>query len=131
MGYQVVDPEAVDAEPERPCTMRRLAGTAGLSSMALNRFDADPGEQLPLAYHYHDDQEEAFYVLEGTLSVETPDRTYEVPADTLFVAEPGSPQRAYNPADAEGHVRVLAIGAPPADDDVHPYEIEGAGPGES
>jgi len=77
---------------------------------------------LPLAYHYHDDQEEAFYVLSGTLRIETPDETYEVPEDGLFAVDPGSPQRAFNPEDAETPVDVLAIGAPPAEGDVHAYE---------
>jgi len=42
--------------------------------------------------------------------VETPNETYEVPADDLFVVDPESPQRAYNPADADSPVTVLAIG---------------------
>ena len=133
MGYHVVDCETLDTEPDRPCTMHRLSEPAGLSAMAVNRFGADPGEKLPLAYHYHDEQEEAFYVIEGTLAVETPEETYEVPAGSLFAADPGSPQLAYNPDDAEERVTVLAIGAPPADD-VHPYDPEepdeGTGDGE-
>ncbi len=91
----------------------------------MNRFDAEPGEQLPLAYHYHDEQEEAFYVLSGTLHVETPERTFVVPAGDLFAVEPGNPQRAYNPEDADEAVEVLAIGAPPVRDDVHAYDPDG------
>jgi hypothetical protein len=45
-----------------------------------------------------------------------------VPADDLFVVDPESPQRAYNPADADGPVTVLAIGAPPADGDAVAYD---------
>ena len=62
-----------------------------------------------------------FYVLDGTLSVETPEGTYEVAAGEAFVVEPGSPQRAYNDADADGPLRALVVGAP-AVDDVSPYE---------
>lgn len=122
MGYRVVDVDSVEPEPDRPCECRKLSDPGGLESMAVNRFTAAPGEQLPLAYHVHDTQQEAFYVLEGALAVETPDRTYEVSADDLFVVDPGSPQRAYNPADADGPVTALAIGAPPASGDVSPYE---------
>lgn len=121
MGYRIIDPTTVEPEPDRPSECRKLSVDAGLETMAINRFHAEPGEELPLAYHYHDTQQEAFYVLEGSLSVETPETTYEVPSDCLFVTDPGSPQRAYNPADADGSVTVLAIGAPPADDDVHAY----------
>ena len=124
MGYRVVDTNSVEPEPDRPCECRKLSGPGGLEEAAINRFRAEPGEQLPLAYHYHETQQEAFYVLDGTLSVETPEGTYEVPADDLFVVDPGSPQRAYNAVDADGPVTVLAIGAPPADGDVDAYDPE-------
>ena len=39
------------------------------------------------------------------------------------LVDPGSPQRAYNPEDADGNTRVLAIGTPSVDD-VHSYEPE-------
>jgi mannose-6-phosphate isomerase-like protein (cupin superfamily) len=122
MGYRVLDTSEVEASDDRPCSMRRLAEPAGLERMAVNRFRAEPGEMLPLAYHYHDEQEEAFYVLSGTLSVETPNETYEVGENDLFAVDPGSPQRAFNPEDATEPVDVLALGAPPVADDVHAYE---------
>lgn len=122
MGYRVIDPDDVEPEPDRPSECRKLADIGGLEAMAINRFHAEPGEELPLAYHYHDEQQEAFYVLEGTLAVETPEKTYEVPTDCLFVVDPESPQRAYNPTDADGPLTVLAIGAPLVDGDVHPYD---------
>lgn len=122
MGYRVVDTDAVEPTPDRPCDQRALSEEAGLTRMAINRFVAEPGEQIPLAYHYHDEQEEAFFVLSGTLHVETPEGTYEVGTNELFAVEPGSPQRAFNPEDAEEAVDVVAVGAPPSDDDVHPYE---------
>jgi len=122
MGYRVVDVDSVAPEPDRPCECRKLSDPGGLDAAAINRFKAEPGEQLPLAYHYHETQQEAFYVLDGTLAVETPDGSYDVPADDLFVVDTGSPQRAYNPADADAPVTVLAIGAPPANGDAVAYE---------
>ncbi len=122
MGYRVVDVDSVEPEPDRPCECRKLTDAAGLSEMAINRFRAAPGERLPLAYHYHETQEEAFYVLDGTVAVETPGRTYEVGADELFAVDPNSPQRAYNPDTATTDAVVLAIGAPPAADDAVAYE---------
>lgn len=124
MGYRVVETESIAPEPDRPCECRKLSAPGGLTAMAINRFRAVPGEQIPLAYHYHETQQEAFYVLDGTLSVETPDGTYEVGTDDLFVVDPECPQRAYNPADADAPVTVLAIGAPPADDDAVAYAPE-------
>lgn len=122
MGYRVLDTDDVDTTDDRPCSMRRLAEPAGLERVALNRFRAEPGEMLPLAYHYHDEQEEAFYVISGTLSVETPDGTYEIEENDLFAIDPGSPQRAFNAETATAAVEVLAIGAPPVSGDVHAYE---------
>lgn len=122
MGYRVVDVDSVDPESDRPCECRKLSGPGRLDAVAVNRFRAAPGEQLPLAYHVHERQEEAFYVLDGTLTVETPERTYTVAAGNLFAVDPGSPQRAHNPADADAPVTVLAIGAPPDDDDVRVYD---------
>jgi len=121
MGYQVIDPDEVEPTPDRPCVQRAVGDAASLQNAAVNVYEADPGEQIPLAYHYHDDQEELFYVLDGELRVETPDGEYAVPADHLFVVEPDSPQRAFVPEDADGAVRTIAVGVPPADD-VHPYE---------
>ena len=123
MGYRVVDPEEIEPAPDRPCELRRLSEAAGLDRMAINRYRAAPGEQIPLAYHYHDEQEEAFYVISGTLSVETPEETYRVEADQFFVAEPGSPHRAHVGDEAEGPARVIGVGAPPVSDG-HSYEGE-------
>ena len=123
MGYTVVSQSAVSPAEGRPCELRRLSEAAEMSNLAINRFRAEPGEQIPLAYHYHDDQEELFYVLSGTLAVETPEKTYEVGEDEAFVVEPDSPQRAHNPESATESVRTLVVGAP-AVDDVHPYDPE-------
>jgi mannose-6-phosphate isomerase-like protein (cupin superfamily) len=124
MGYRVVDAEDVPLTEGRPCELRRLGTAAELSNVAINRFRAEPGEQLPLTYHYHEEQEEAFYVLSGTLRVETPEETFEVDADELFAVDPESPQRAYNPEDATEDVVVLAVGAPAVDGDAVPYDDE-------
>jgi len=123
MGYHVIDPSSVEPTPDRPCVQRALGETAGLENAAVNLYEADPGDQIPLAYHYHDDQEELFYVLSGELHVETPEGELVAGEDELFVVEPDSPQRAFNPSDATETVRVLAVGAP-AVDDVHPYESD-------
>jgi len=122
MGYHVVDTDEVEPDPDRPCTRRSLSELGHLSNMAINRYTAEPGEELPLAYHYHDEQEEAFYVLSGTLHVKTPEGTLEAGPDTLLTVEPDSPQFAYNPDDADAAVDVIAIGAPAVEGDVHAYE---------
>lgn len=121
MGYHVISVDDVEQTPDRPCIQRAISDAAELDNLAMHHYEVDPGEQIPLAYHYHDDQEEVFYVLAGELHVETPDETYQVGTDETFVVEPDSPQRAYNPEDAAETVRTLVVGAPSVDD-AHPYE---------
>jgi len=125
MGYHVVDPDALDQWDDRDVDVRSINAAAGLdyedAPLGLRTYEAAPGQQLPLVYHYHDEQVEAFYVLEGELHVETPDGEFVVGADEAFVVEPGSPHRAHNPADAGESVRVLAVGGPSVDD-AHAYE---------
>lgn len=122
MGYHVVDSADVDPAPDRPCELRPVGKAAGLERMAVNRYRAAPGEDVPLGYHSHGEQEELFYVVSGTLAVETPEGTFAVPEDNLFAVDPGSPQRAYNPADADDAITVLAVGAPPVTGDVSMYD---------
>lgn len=128
MGYHLLDPDDLDQWDDRPTDVRSLSVAAGYdyqdSTLGLRVYELAPGEQSGLAYHSHDEQVEAFYVLAGTLHVETPDKEYVVERDQVFFVDPGSPQRAYNPDDADTSVRVLAIGAPSVDD-AQPYEPDG------
>lgn len=116
MGYHVIDPEQIDPTPDRPSIHRTIGQAAGLENMAVNYYKAAPGEQLPLAYHVHAEQEEVFYVLDGVLHVETPDGEWVAETGEVFIAEPESPHRTYNPESAETPTHVLAIGAPVVDD---------------
>jgi mannose-6-phosphate isomerase-like protein (cupin superfamily) len=125
MGYHLVDPDDLDQWDDRPADVRSLSAAAGHdyqdSKLGLRVYELAPGEQAGLSYHYHDEQVEAFYVLAGTLHVETPEQEFVVEADQAFFVDPGSPQRAFNPEEADTSTRVLAIGAPSVDD-AHPYD---------
>lgn len=127
MAYHHVDPDTLEQWDDRPVDVRSISAAAGLdyqdAKLGMRVYDAEPGEQLPLSYHSHDEQVEAFYVLEGTLHVQTPDGELVVGADEVLVIEPGNPQRAFNPESADESVRVLAVGAPSADD-AHTHEPE-------
>lgn len=120
MGYHLIDPEDLGQWDDRPADVRSLSEAAGYSyqdsKLGVRVYTLAPGEQSGLRYHYHDEQVEVFYVLAGTLHVETPEREYVVAPDQALFVDPGSPQRAYNPEDAETDTRVLAIGAPSVDD---------------
>lgn len=122
MGYHVIEPEEVEPAADRPSETRFLSEAAGLEKLGVRLYRVEPGEQLPTSgMHYHDEQEEAFYAVSGTLHVETPDVEYTVPEGALFTADPNSPHRAYNPEDAPGTITVLAMGAPTSVSDAHEY----------
>ena len=115
MAYHHLDPDALDPTPDYPCDRRGLSDAAELAALHLATYEMAPGEQLSRTYHYHERREEAFYVVSGRLRVETPDEEFVVEAGEVFVAEPESPHRAYNPTGADGRVRVLGTGAPKSD----------------
>jgi len=122
MGYHVVNPDDLDPEPNRPSEMRYISEAADMENIGLRVYDIAPGEDIPTSgLHYHDEQEEVFYVVDGALSVETPDRVYHVADGQFFIAEPESPHRAYNDPDADTNTRVVGIGAPSVSDS-HAYE---------
>ena len=122
MGYHVIDPSDVEPLSDRPSETRDVGGAAGLENVGLRRYVVAPGEDVPLSgLHYHDEQEEVFYVVSGELRVETPDREFVVEADQFFVAEPKSPHRAFNAADSTDDAVVVAVGAPSVMDG-HRYE---------
>jgi mannose-6-phosphate isomerase-like protein (cupin superfamily) len=129
MTYHHVIPSELDQWDDRPADVRSLSAAAGLdhqdSPLGLRVYEASPGQQLPLGYHYHDEQTEVFYVLEGDLHVETPEAEFVIGADEAFVAHPGNPHRAHNPDDADASVRVFAIGAPTVDD-AQPHDPDAA-----
>lgn len=120
MGYHLIDPDELDQWDDRPTDVRSLSVAAGYdyqdSKLGLRVYELAPGEESGLRYHYHDEQVEVFYVLEGTLHVETPDDEYLVEPDQALFIDPGSPQRAFNPDHADRATRILAIGAPSVDD---------------
>ena len=123
MDYHVVDPDTVSPSEDHPCDRRSLTEAVDLTTLAAAVYTIDPGEQLPQTYHYHEQREEVFYVLDGELTVETPEGDYTVPTGQVFVAKPESPIRPYNPDDETDSVRVLGVGSPRYDIG-RPYDPE-------
>lgn len=120
MGYHIVNPSDIAPLDAPGRDFRQIGAEIGLETLGINHITAAPGEQIPLRYHYHEQQEEAFYVINGELHVETPDQNYVVEEGKLFVARPENPHRAFNPEGANAPVEVLAVGAPMVDD-AYPY----------
>lgn len=113
MGDHVVDPDAVEPAPDRPCELRRLGDAAGFERVAVNQLRADPGDLLPLAYHHHG-EEAAFYVASGGPPVEAPDGAYDTPAGSPFLLGPAGPHRAHVTAGGDP-ATVPAAGTPAID----------------
>ena len=94
-----------------PADVKRPVGTAlGTEHMGIRLYELDPGESTAFGYHAHENQEEVFYVIDGTLAFETEAGEVEVGAGEAIRFEPGEFQRSRNAA--EGRARVLGIGAP-------------------
>lgn len=115
-----------DIEPTSPDSdegdRRGLSAPLETSVLAANYYALDPGEAFSGGLHTHLDQEEVFYVIDGTATFETkPEATAD--STTLEVASgeavrfaPGEFQQGRNESDER--VVALALGAPKESTDV-------------
>jgi len=91
---------------------RPLSAALGTTDVALVYHELEPGDAFSGALHTHHDQEELFYVLEGTATFEVGrdrERT-AVSAGELVRFAPGEFQHGFNATD--DRVVALAVGAP-------------------
>ena len=94
-----------------PADVKRPIGTALCTEdMGLRYYELAPGESTAFGYHAHENQEEVFYVLDGSLAFETESGDVEVGAGEVIRFEPGEFQRSHNLGDSR--TRILGIGAP-------------------
>lgn len=122
MSYHVIDPDDVPPTEGRPSDTWKVSKAAGMQNMGVRLYSVRPGEDIPYpGMHYHDEQEEGFYVAEGELRIETPDTEYTIDQGEFFFVEPGNPHRAYNHDSAAETALVVAMGAPKVPDG-HAYD---------
>jgi uncharacterized cupin superfamily protein len=94
-----------------PASVKRSVSNAlDAEHLALNYYELEPGESFGFGYHRHADQEELFYVLEGTATFDTEDGEVRVSAGEVVRFEPGEWQLGSNETD--DLVVALALGAP-------------------
>jgi len=119
-----------------------LDEAVGAREFGFNVYEAGEGQRLPWGRHHHPEHEEAFYVLDGEITVEMgPEgetETVRVGSDEALFVPAGTTNRAVATADG---TRVVAVGAPKASDGVvieepcaacgestgRDYEVEGGG----
>ena len=95
---------------------RSVSYALGAEHLAMHHYVLDPGEGFGFGYHRHHDQEELFYVLEGTVTFETEDGDVTVGAGEAIRFEPGEWQLGRNETD--DRVVAIALGAPADTEDI-------------
>ena len=121
---QRVDIDDVESRSmgESDVDRRGLSDPLGTTDFAINYYSLDPGEAFAGGLHTHLDQEEVFYVVEGTATFETKDEataeteTVEVGPDEAVRFARGEFQQGRNETDER--VVALALGAPDESTDV-------------
>ena len=103
-----VDDVENDVQPA--AVMRKLTKPLGLTDLAINYYELEPGDSFSFAYHSHGVQEEVFYVIEGTATFDTDEDPVEVDAGEAIRFDRGEFQRGWNRGDER--VVALALGAP-------------------
>ncbi|WP_018256852.1 cupin domain-containing protein [Halomicrobium katesii] len=99
-----------------PAAVKRALGPAlETAEVALNYYELAPGDSFGFGYHRHSDQEEVFYVFQGTATFETEDGPVAVGPDEVIRFAPGEWQLGRNAGDER--VVALAVGAPEASGD--------------
>ena len=102
--------ETIENEVQPAAVMRKLTGPLGLTEMAINYYELEPGDSFAFAYHDHEVQEEVFYIQQGTATFETEDGPIEVTAGEILRFGRHELQRGWNYGDER--VVALALGAP-------------------
>ena len=104
---------AVDELDDRvgPAAVQRgLTDPLGLTDLAMNYYELEPGDSFAFAYHNHEVQEEIFYVIEGTATFETDSGPVEIGSGEAVRFDREEFQRGWNRGDER--LVALALGAP-------------------
>jgi mannose-6-phosphate isomerase-like protein (cupin superfamily) len=91
----------------------KVSGTAGRGAYSLIEYSHAPGAPGPPA-HLHREHEEAFYVLEGELTLEAGDSSVTVRAGQAAAVPRGVIHRPSNASDQP--VRFVFVSSPPMDE---------------
>lgn len=102
--------DEVDNSIQPAAVMRHLTEPLGVTDLAINYYELEPGDSFAFAYHNHEIQEELFYVQSGTATFETENGPVTVEKGEIIRFDRGEFQRGWNRSDERVHA--LALGAP-------------------
>lgn len=102
----------LEPHPEKPGRRWEVSPQLGLDGYNFNIAVLEPGERLSQnAYHYHENQEEFFYVTRGRCRAEVETGSFDVEEDDVVVFREGTTHLLHNPFDEP--CKLVAIGHPP------------------
>lgn len=109
------DHHAVDdyeTNPDKPGRRWELSPQLGIDDYNFNVAVLERGEPLSQnGYHYHENQQEFFYVIDGRCQVEVEDGAFRLREDEIVHFEEGVVHLLHNPFDEPA--KLVAIGNPP------------------
>lgn len=112
-GWTHIDLADVEPNPEKPGTRMALSPPLGIDEFNLNVAVLGTDERLSENhYHYHENQQELFLVVDGRCCVETGDEGFEMSTDeaVAFDAGEAGAHVIHNPFNEP--CRLVAIGWP-------------------
>lgn len=113
-GYDHASLDDLETNPEKPGRRWELSPQLGIDAFNFNVAVLEPGERLSQShYHYHEDQEEFFYVATGRCRAEVADGSVDLGTDDVIVFESGEAgvHVLHNPYDEP--CKIVAVGWPP------------------
>ena len=111
-GYDHHRVEAFETNPDKPGQRWELSPPLGIDDCNINVAVLDHGEALSAnGYHYHEDQEEFFYVVDGRCQVEVESGSFLLRPDEVVRFDEGVVHLLHNPFELPA--KVIGIGSPP------------------
>ncbi|MFQ3320828.1 MAG: putative cupin superfamily protein [Natronomonas sp.] len=107
---QKVSIDELDNDPRVADVQKHLSDPLTLADMAMNYYELAPGESFSGGMHTHMNQEEIFYIIEGTATFQMEEGTREVGPNEVIRFAPGEYQEGRNESD--DRIRAMALGAP-------------------
>lgn len=110
-GYERAALSDIEANPEKPSQRWEISPQLGIQGYNFNVAVLEPSERLSqTAFHYHENQEEFFYVIDGECRVEAENESFDLSRDEMVVFREGAVHLLHNPFDEP--CKLIAIGYP-------------------